>query len=152
MEKLHISAVINASPEKVWEAIVTDEKYRYWTSAFMEGSYFKGGWNKGDSIQFLMTDDEGKTGGMISEIAESRFPEYISIKHLGMIRDGVIDTESDEAKNWAIAYENYTLTRLSDGSTEFKLDQDMEDKYHDMFTDMWGKAMVKLKEISERES
>lgn len=151
MQKLNVSTVINASPEKVWEAIVTDEKYRYWTSVFQEGSYFKGGWNKGDSIQFLMTDEEGKTGGMISEIAESRYPEYISIKHLGMIRDGVVDTESEEAKSWAPAYENYILTRLDGGRTEFKLDQDIEEKYHEMFVDMWGKALVKLKEISEKD-
>lgn len=151
MQKLHLNTVINASPEKVWDAVVTDGKYRYWTSAFQEGSYFEGGWNKGDSIHFLMIDKEGKKQGMVSEIAESVFPAYISIKHLGMIHDGVIDTESEEAKSWAPAYENYTLTPIEGGRTEFKLDMDIEKKYYDMFIDLWNKAFVKLKEVCEKE-
>lgn len=49
---------------------------------------------------------------MTSEIAESRKPEFISIKHLGVVLAGKEDTTSEEAKKWAPAYENYTLTRL----------------------------------------
>jgi len=45
MKKLHFETTIHANPEKVWNAIVDDKKYRKWTEAFHEGSYFEGGWD-----------------------------------------------------------------------------------------------------------
>ena len=46
---------------------------------------------------------------MLSVIAETRPDEYLSIKHIGVVNHGIDDTDSDEAKAWAPAYENYTL-------------------------------------------
>jgi uncharacterized protein YndB with AHSA1/START domain len=43
MKKMHFEIITNASPEKIWDAIVDDKKYREWTSIFHEGSYFEGG-------------------------------------------------------------------------------------------------------------
>jgi uncharacterized protein YndB with AHSA1/START domain len=48
MRKMHFEISINTKPEKIWDAIVDDKKYREWTSPFQKGSYFEGGWNKGD--------------------------------------------------------------------------------------------------------
>ncbi|TAL34755.1 MAG: SRPBCC domain-containing protein [Spirochaetes bacterium] len=148
MKKLRFEISINAPRKKVWEAVVNDQPYREWTSVFFPGSYFDGGWNKGDKIRFLAKNSEGQLDGMSSEIAESRLHEFISIRHLGVIKNGVEDTTSDEAVKWAPAYENYTLSE-SGGTTSFVVDIDIDDSYQDMFNEMWPKALKKLKEISE---
>lgn len=151
MKKLNLDIHINASQEKVWDTITDDKKYREWTSVFQPTSYFEGGWNTGDKINFVGVDEKGQKGGMVSEIAESRKPEYISIRHLGYMQDGVEDTTSDAVKAWAPAYENYSIEKDGEG-TKFILMQDIEDQYEQMFGEMWPKALEKIKEIAEREN
>jgi hypothetical protein len=104
----------------------------------------------GDKINFVGIDEKGEKGGMVSEIAESRKPEYISIRHLGYMQNGVEDTTSEAVKAWAPAYENYTIQKDGEGS-KFILEQDIEDQYEEMFAEMWPKAFQKIKEIAERE-
>ena len=148
MKKIKLDIEINASRQAVWDAIVNDAKYRQWTTAFTAGSFFEGGWNKGDSIRFLVEKEGGKEG-MIAEIAESIYPEFISIRHLGYISNGVDDTTSEEVKKWAPAYENYTLKELGEGKTQFMVEADTTEEYHQMFLELWPKALEKLKEVSE---
>jgi hypothetical protein len=149
MKKLHLDIAIEAPQEKVWNAIVTEAKYREWTSVFQAGSTFEGGWNKGDKILFIAFNDQGQKEGMVSEIAESNFPEYISVRHLGYLLNGYEDTTSPAIKEWAPSYENYTLEKIDALNTRFVLDMDVTEDYFDMFMDLWPKAMQKLKEVSE---
>jgi hypothetical protein len=151
MRKMHFEILINANPEQVWNAIVDDRKYREWTSPFHEGSYFEGGWNKGDKIRFLALNEKGEKEGMFSEIAESRKYSFISIKHLGIILEGKDDTTSEEAKKWVPAYENYSLSQQGE-KTKFEVYADVDDNFYDMFKDMWPKALEKLREVAERRS
>lgn len=149
MRKMHFEILINAKPEEVWNAIVEDKKYREWTSAFQEGSYFEGGWNKGDKIQFLALDEKGEKEGMFSEIAESKKPSFISIRHLGVILGGKEDSTSEAAKKWVPAYENYTLTQQGE-NTKFEVEVDTDETFYEMFKDIWPKALEKLKQVTER--
>ena len=149
MKKLNLEIEINATPENVWDSVVNKTKYNRWTSAFQETSHFEGGWNKGDKIRFLGFNAEGQKMGMVSEIAESRFPEYISIKHLGNIFNGIEDYTSAEVKKWAPSFENYTFEKTVDNKTLFKLDMVVPEDYYDMFMQMWPKALAILKQVSE---
>jgi uncharacterized protein YndB with AHSA1/START domain len=149
MKTLHFDVFIQASREKVWNSIVHEEPYRVWTAPFHEGSTFEGGWNTGDKIKFIAPEEDGSRSGMISEIAESRFPEFISIRHLGMLYNGVEDTSSEEVKKWAPSYENYTLTE-ENGFTHFQVALDSSEEYVEMFNEMWPKALEKLKEVAEK--
>lgn len=149
MQKLNFSITINAPKEKVWNTMLEDKTYREWTTAFNEGSYYKGDWSKGSKILFLGPDpNTGKEGGMVSRIAENKLYEFISIEHLGIINDGIVDTTSDAVKSWAGAHENYTF-KEKDGSTEVLVEMDINDDYKEMFEGMWPKALQKLKEIAE---
>lgn len=148
MKKLHYEILIDAPKEKFWNNIIEDDPFRKWTSEFAYGSYFEGSWEKGSEIKFLMKDKSGNTEGMISEIAENKPYEFLSIKHRGIVKDGVVDTESDEVKKWAPAFENYTFSQNS-GKTLFKVDMDVDESMEEMFTETWPKALKKLKEISE---
>ena len=67
MENMNFSVDINASKEKVWDALWEDASYRKWTSAFMEGSYaVTDNWKQGTKVLFL----DPKGSGMVSMVAE----------------------------------------------------------------------------------
>ena len=150
MQKLNFKIEIKAPKEKVWNTMLEDATYRLWTAAFNEGSYYKGDWSKGSKILFLGPNPEtGKEGGMVSRIAENKLYEFISIEHLGMINDGVEDTTSEEVKAWAGSLENYTFKEVN-GKTTVLVDMDINEEYAEMFSDMWPKALKKLKELSEK--
>jgi hypothetical protein len=145
MEKLVFSTSINATPEKVWNILWTDATYRKWTTAFMEGSYAVTDWKEGSKVLFL----DGKGMGMVSRIAVNRPNEYMSIEHLGEVKDGVEDTTSDRVKAWAGAHENYTLKKIND-QTELTIDMDITEEYKEMFAQIWPKALANVKQLSEQ--
>ncbi|WP_309105316.1 SRPBCC domain-containing protein [Arthrobacter sp.] len=155
MEKLQFSTRINAPVQTVWSTMLDDATYRDWTSAFHEGSYYEGDWNQGSEIRFLGPDGNGSLGGMLATVEESRPHEFVSLRYLGQIVEGVNDTTSDEAKSFAGTHENYTF-RQADGMTaldvEIEVDADSDDEFVQMFNDLWPKALDKLKAMCEREA
>ncbi|HYC79705.1 MAG TPA: SRPBCC domain-containing protein [Candidatus Binatia bacterium] len=150
MQKIHASIQINAPKEKVWETMLNDQTYREWTKGFNPGGYYKGSWEEGSKIQFIGPSQNGSgEEGMVSRIKANRQYEYISIEHVGIYRNGVEDTTSEEARKWAPAYENYTFTE-KDGGTELSIDMDVSDEYKVSFEEMWAKSLQNLKELSEK--
>lgn len=145
MQKLNFSTDINAPKEKVWETLWNDTSYRKWTSAFCEGSYAQtDNWKEGTEVKFL--DPSGS--GMISRVAANRPTEFMSFEHLGEIRDGVEDRDSEKIKQWAGAKENYTL-KETNGATTLDIEMDITDEYKDMFIKIWPNALKNVKELSE---
>lgn len=147
MEKLNFSININAPKEKVWNTMLDDKTYREWTEVFSPGSHYVGNWDKGSKILFLSPGEKGNMG-MVSRIKENRKNEFLSIEHIGIVKNGVEDTTSDEVKEWAGALENYTL-KEKNGVTNVFVEMDSQEEYKKMFENMWPKALEKLKEISE---
>jgi hypothetical protein len=145
MEKLHFSQTINAPKEKVWSILWDDATYRQWTSAFSPTSYADSDWNEGSKILFL----DGNGSGMVSKIETKRPNEFMSFKHLGELKNGVEDTESNAVKGWAGALENYTLKEV-DGKTELVVDMDINEDYKDMFMGMFPKALEQVKILAEQ--
>lgn len=146
MQKINFSTSINAPKEKVWQTLWDDGSYRKWTSAFSEGSYAEtDNWKEGTEVKFL--DPNGC--GMVSRIATNRENEFMSFEHLGEVKDGVIDKDSDKVKEWAGAKENYTLKEAS-GVTILDIEMDTAEEYKDMFSQMWPKALLNVKELSEQ--
>lgn len=148
METIHFTTLINANKQKVWNTMLEDKTYRQWTAAFHEGSYYEGTWEQGSEIRFIGPAEDGKLGGMYSKIKENRKHEYISIEHLGMVKDGVIDTTSDEVKKWTPAFENYTFTEKGN-QTEVKVEMQVVSEYKAMFEEMWPRALKTLKDLCE---
>lgn len=145
MEKQNFKTTIDASREKVWDVLWGDATYPVWTSAFSEGSRAETDWKEGSKVLFLNAENEG----MIATIAKNIPHEYMSIKHLGTVKDGVEDLDSEQTKEWAGALENYTLKTV-DGKTELAVDMDITDEYKDYFLATWPKALEKVKELAER--
>jgi uncharacterized protein YndB with AHSA1/START domain len=144
MEKINFSISINAPKEKVWSTLWDDETYRKWTSAFSPTSYAQSDWKEGSKILFL----DGQGSGMVSKIETLRPNEFMSFKHLGEVKNGVEDTESERVKAWAGGFENYTL-KETDGKTELVVDLDMQEEFKDMFMQMFPKALEQVKQLSE---
>lgn len=138
MKKLHHSITIEAPRQLVWDTMLAPDTYRQWTSAFCEGSYYEGSWEKGSTIRFLSPGGEG----MRAEIAESRHLEHISILHRAYI------TAQGEEVFPETAYENYTFRDSAQG-TELQVDVDTEEKYEAMFAETWPRALAVLKELCE---
>lgn len=114
----------------------------------MAGSHFVGAWTKGSKIQFLAPGEDGKMGGMTSIIADSVPHELISIKHMGLVADGVEDTTSSEAKKW-VGYEKYRFIDR-EGKTELQIEVDSTNDFAVYMKDTWPKALQTLKELIEK--
>lgn len=143
-EKLTYSITIGTSREQVWHALFDDEPFRKWSGVFAEGSHYVGDWSEDSEIRFLTEDNDG----MISVIDRNRPYEFMSIRHLGYIRQGVEDTESDEVKSWTPAFENYTLKEV-DGATHLTVETDTFNDFVEYFNETWPKALVVVKKMAE---
>jgi hypothetical protein len=145
MEKKEFKISIHAPKEKVWKILWQDASYRKWTSAFTEGSYaVTDDWKEGSKVLFL----DGKGEGMVSKVETNRPNEFMSIKHLGIVKNGVEDMDSEQTKQWAGARENYTLNEAG-GITTLTVEMDITDEYKDYFMNTWPKALAQVKLLSE---
>ncbi len=127
MTRLNFSTTINAPKELVWRTMLEDETYRNWTSAFQEGSYAVTDWKPGSKALFLAPDGSG----MVSRVAEHRPNEYLSLEHVGIVKNGVEDVASDEVKQWAGAHENYTL-REHAGNVTLSVEMDTAEDHQEV--------------------
>ena len=147
MEKKEFKITIDAPRNKVWETLWNDATYREWTSLFAAGSRAETDWKKGSKVSFL----DARNSGMVSTIVENKPNEFLSIKHLGIIKNGVEDLASDEARQWAGAYENYRLLSVN-GKTELVVDMggaEISGEFMDYFMNVWPKALDKLRQLAE---
>ena len=144
MKKLNFNTRINAPKEKVWKVLWQDDTYRKWTSAFSEGSYAVSDWNEGSKILFLSPGGEG----MFSTIDKKIPNEYMSFKHLGTVKGGIEQPETEESKGWSGAKENYIL-KERDGATELDVEMDITEDFEQYFQDTFPKALERVKDLAE---
>ncbi|WP_053970807.1 SRPBCC domain-containing protein [Mangrovimonas sp. ST2L15] len=151
MKKLQYSLDINAPAEKVYNTMLgleNIETYNLWTAEFNPTSTYEGSWEKGSKIYFVGTDENGKKGGMVSEIADNIPHKFISIRHYGILDGDKEITEGPDVEKWAGGLENYSFQE-ENGVTTITVECDMTEDYQDYFDTTWPKALKKLKELSE---
>ena len=144
MKKLTFRITIDATPEKIWDIIIGKDTYPIWTSVFSADSSVETHWQEGSKALFL----DGKGSGMIAYIEAHEPQKFLSIKHVGMINDGVEDTTSDKVKDWAGAHEDYTLTEV-DGKTEWLVEIDVNQEWEAYMKKTWVEAQQKVKAMAE---
>ncbi|NDV43238.1 SRPBCC family protein [Flagellimonas sediminis] len=152
MKKIQYKKDIKASAEKVYNTMLgldTIKTYEQWTSEFNPTSTYEGSWEKGSKIYFVGTDENGKRGGMVSEIADNVPFQFVSIRHYGILDGDTEITEGPEAEKWAGSLENYALQEHN-GVTTLTVETDVADDYLDYFNTTWPKALDKLKELAEK--
>ncbi len=143
-QTLHFDVRIAAPRRQVWQAMLFSPGYEQWTAAFCEGSRYEGSWDAGARIRFVGPDGNG----MVAEIAEHRPAEFVSIRHLGEIRDGAEDTTSEKVRAWAPALENYTFAD-ADGGTRVEVELQTVPEYLAFMQDTFPKALDRLKALCE---
>ena len=152
MQKLQFKKEINASAQKVYETMLglkDKATYEYWTATFNPTSTYEGNWDKGSKIHFVGVDENGKKGGMASEIVEHQPANFVSIRHYGFLDGDIEITTGEQVEKWAGGHENYNFQE-NDGITTLTVDMDTIDEYLEYFNDIYPKALDKLKEISEK--
>lgn len=149
MKKLQFKTTINAPAEKVYKTMlgIGDIKtYEQWTEAFNPTSTYKGTWEKGSKMLFMGTDDKGKQGGMVSEIAENIPNKFVSIHHYGILDGEQEIVDGPEVEKWAGGFENYTFEE-NNGATIVTIDLDTAEDFVDYMNNTFPRALEKLKEI-----
>ncbi len=152
MQKLQFKKEINASAQKVYEAMLglnDKSTYEHWTSAFNPTSTYEGSWEKGSKIHFVGTDENDKKGGMVSEIVDNKPAEFVSIRHYGFLDGDTEVTTGEQVEKWTGGHENYSYEE-NDGITTVTVDLDTVDEYLDYFNGTYPNALDKLKEIAEK--
>jgi uncharacterized protein YndB with AHSA1/START domain len=144
MKKLEFSKTINASKERVWNALWTDEAYKQWAAAFYEGAYAVTDWKEGSKVQFLSPGGEG----MSSTIAKAIPNEFMSFRHEGVVKNNKEQPNDPESKKWKGATEKYTL-RESGGVTTLKVEVDVAEEYEDQFSKAFPEALKRVKQMAE---
>ena len=144
MKHLRYNTRIDSSPEVVWNTLFSLPTYRVWTAEFCEGSTFEGSWEEGTRMRFFIPDGSG----MVSVIAENRPHRFLSIRHVGLLKEGVEVTDSEEAAVWVPAHESYTLSPAGP-STDLTVDVDAPEDFVEFMEDTWPRALAKLKALSE---
>ncbi len=146
MKTLTFSTQINAPKERVWNTLWDDTTYRLWASVFCEGSQAKTDWQEGSKVLFV----DGKGEGMVSKIARLIPFEFMSFQHLGIIKDGIEDFATAEAKGWSGALENYSL-RPNNGGIELVVTIAPDDNFAGYFEETFPKALQQVKALAEQQ-
>ncbi|MBV6429516.1 MAG: hypothetical protein KIPDCIKN_04075 [Haliscomenobacter sp.] len=152
MKKVQFSQTIHAPAEKVYTAMLgleNRETYQQWTSVFNPTSTYEGSWDKGSKIFFVGTDENGKRGGMISEIAENIPAQFVSIRHYGILDGDSEITEGPEVEKWAGGLETYSFEETA-GVTTVTVEVDTVDEYVEYFNNTYPNALNVLKELAEK--
>ena len=104
-----------------------------------------GSFDEGARIEFL-----ARSGcGIVAVIAENRPTEFVSIRHLGVIENGVEDTTSDAVRAWAPAYETYRFSDVA-GGCHLTVTLDTLPEHDRYMSETYPKALALLKQICER--
>jgi hypothetical protein len=152
MKKLEFRIEINASAQKVYEAMLglnDKSTYEYWTATFNPTSTYEGSWTKGSKILFVGVDESGKKGGMVSEVVENQPAKLVSVRHYGFLDGDNEVTTGEQVEKWSGGHEVYNFEEHN-GKTNVLVQLDTIDDFLDYFNEKYPKAMEKLKEVCEK--
>lgn len=139
MKQLVFKTQINATPEKVWDVLFTQDSYRKWSSAMNEGTYFEGNWEEGTIMKFL----DPKNNGMYNLIEKIIPNKTLKMKHLGWILEGELSPQ-----DWEESTVTYHLENNEDG-TLLTAEVISLDEFVDFFNSKYPKNFELIKKLAE---
>lgn len=152
MQKIQFQVNIHAPASKVYDVMLglsNKTTYEQWTAMFNPTSTYKGSWEQGSKMLFIGVDENGKQGGMVSEIEVLEPAVFVSIRHYGILDGDVELTSGEMVEQWAGSHENY-LFREEHGITTVTVEMDIVETYLDYFNSTYPSALNKLKEVAEQ--
>ncbi|QDP84285.1 SRPBCC domain-containing protein [Chryseobacterium sp. SNU WT5] len=145
METLNYEVHINANIQEIWDLLWNEDTYPQWTQFFTTGSKMRSDWKIGGKTYFV--DENGD--GMVSTIESMNEPYEIVFRHLGLIKDGIEDTESKKVKEWSGAEEKYFLRILDGDKTELRAIVHTDQIQEEAMNEGFNKGFQLLKSIAE---
>ena len=139
MKFLEFEIQINATPEKVWETLLTQDSYKKWASAMNEGTYFEGNWEVGSIMKFL----DPQNNGMYNLVTENIRFKVLGMKHLGWILKGELSPQ-----NWEDSTLNYIL-EPSENGTLLKGTVNSLDEFVEFFNSKYPQIFEHIKRLAE---
>ena len=139
MKFLEFEIQINATPEKVWETLFTQDSYKKWASAMNEGTYFEGNWEVGSIMKFL----DPQNNGMYNLVTENIRFKVLGMKHLGWILKGELSPQ-----NWDDSTLNYIL-EPSENGTLLKGTVNSLDEFVEFFNSKYPQNFEHIKRLAE---
>lgn len=139
MKFLEFEIQINATPEKVWETLFTQDSYKKWASAMNEGTYFEGNWEVGSIMKFL----DPQNNGMYNLVIENIRFKVLGMKHLGWILKGELSPQ-----NWEDSTLNYIL-EPSENGTLLKGTVNSLDEFVEFFNSKYPQNFEHIKRLAE---
>ena len=139
MKFLEFEIQINATPEKVWETLFSQDSYRKWASAMNEGTYFEGNWEVGSVMKFL----DPQNNGMYNLVTENIPNKQLGMKHLGWIMNGELSPQ-----NWEDSTLQYILEPNENG-TLLKGTVNSLDEFVDFFNTKYPQNFEHIKKLAE---
>jgi len=145
METLSYEIIINASKQRIWDILWGEKTYGEWTQFFCPGSVLRSDWKVNGKTYFL--DESGD--GMVSTIESLEEPDQIVFKHLGIVNEGVEDTQSKGISEWSGAYEKYILIDF-DGKTKLHAELQTGKEYRDHMNKGFEMGFEMVKKLAEK--
>ncbi|MFM2231127.1 MAG: hypothetical protein RL607_2385 [Bacteroidota bacterium] len=142
MITLHFEHYMNASPERVWNALWDDANYQQWMDAFSVESKALTDWEIGSKVYFVTANGDG----MESEIEECLLHQRIVFHHLHQLKDGKVVTTGP---TWNGYKEKYELHPQGSG-TLLTMSLDTLDHYADYFKVAFPKAFAIVQVLAEQ--
>lgn len=139
MKLLEYTIQINATPEKVWEVLFTQDNYKKWASAMNEGTYFEGTWEEGSIMKFL----DPKNNGMYNLVEKNIPNKQLSMKHLGWILEGELSPQ-----DWEDSTLDYILEPNENGTLLIGKVNSL-DEFVDFFNSKYPKNFENIKNLAE---
>ena len=153
MKRLKYEINIQSPVAKVYDNMLGLSKkstYEEWTSLFSPTSTYEGNWQIGSKILFVSLDEKGEPGGMVSKIIDNSVNKFVSIQHYGILKSGEEITEGSDVEEWSGGLENYSFEE-ENGMTIVSIEIDTVEGYEDYMNKLYPNALLKLKEICERD-
>ena len=140
MKLLEYTIQINATPEKIWDVLFTQDNYKKWASAMNEGTYFEGTWEEGSIMKFL----DPKNNGMYNLVEKNIPNKQLSMKHLGWILEGELSPQG-----WEDSTLDYILEPNENGTLLIGKVNSL-DEFVDFFNSKYPKNFENIKHLAEK--
>lgn len=147
MATLNYEIIIQAPTQKVWDLLWDDKTYPQWTQYFSPDSKFQTDWKIGGRTFFLDGDDNG----MYSTIKSLTEPTEVIFSHLGMVKNGEVDTATINQLEWSGAEEKYFLREMNPNTTELRAEVHTTGEMENMMNDGFRRGFEFLKKLAEAE-
>lgn len=144
MRTISKSIFIKASASKVWDVLTQDRYTRDWYTSFGPGVYAITDWQPGSKVLFV----DNAQNGMAALVAASEPARLLDIEYTGIVKNGVEDLTSDEARQLKGGRETYRLSP-EEGGTRLDITSDMDESMFEMMSGLWEKAFERMKVLAE---